>query len=184
MEELLTIKLEGPDENFQIALVQNPAIRDDWQKFNEKTFEFKVSDKKRYILSGYAMIADLEIDRIDPSNGKPFKVKFTKDSIYHIVLNFFRQGLTKNFNEDHHTGELAPGVFLFESLFIDASRGINAPTGYSKRPDGSWFISVKVENPEIQKKIDEDEYMGFSVESKRFVEDKDAELDAMLKELE
>ncbi len=181
-EELIKIKLKDKDEQFQIAFILRPAIKDDWTKFNEQEYQFKVSDQARQIISGYAMIADLEIGRIDQA-GKPFKVKFSKEAICEIVMNFFREGLVKNFNENHQTGQLSEGVFLFESMFIDSSRGINPPEGFSKQPDGSWFISVKVENPEIWKKIEANEYRGFSIESKRFVEDDEDYVERFLETL-
>ncbi len=181
-EDLFFLKLDGKDEQFQIALVLNPAIKDDWRKFNDQNFQFKVTDSTKRILSGYAMIADLKIPRVN-KDGEQFMVTFTKESIREIVYNFFRNSLVKNFNENHQTGQLAEGVFLFESLFIDSTRGINCPEGFSQVADGSWFISIKVENEDVWKKVEANEYKGFSVESREFTEDKFSELDSFLTSL-
>jgi hypothetical protein len=60
---------------------------------------------------------------------------------------------------------LADGVYLIESFIIDSMRGIKAPEGFEDLPDGSWFISCKVDNEEIWNDyIKSGKFKGFSVE--------------------
>lgn len=181
-EDLISLKLGGQDDQFQIALVLNPAIHEDWRKFNDQNFQFKVTDTEKRILSGYAMIADLQIPRLD-KDGNKFDVVFTKENIREIVYNFFRNNLVKNFNENHQTGKLADGVYLFESLFIDSERGVNCPVGFKQVADGSWFISIKVENEDTWKKVQAGDYKGFSVESREFVPEKFCAVNQFLESL-
>jgi hypothetical protein len=181
-KDLISLKLGGQDDQFQIALVLNPAIHEDWRKFNDQNFQFKVTDAPKRILSGYAMIADLNIPRVD-KDGNQFMVAFSKENIREIVYNFFRNSLVKNFNENHQTGKLSEGVFLFESLFIDSTRGINCPQGFTQVADGSWFISIKIENEDVWKRVEAGDYKGFSVESREFVAEKFCEVNAFLDSL-
>lgn len=167
--------LDIPDLNqkeFQIALVDEPAIESDWVAFSKEIHNFKVKDKKKKIISGYAMIADLEIPRFDEKRGA-YKVVFRKENIEKIVKNFFQNGLTTNTNEMHQTGKFAEGVYLWESFIIDSERGIKAPEGFKQEADGSWFISMKVENEEIWDKVLKGEFNGFSIEG-RFLEKPDS----------
>ena len=160
--ELIELEFpEGEQLDFQIALVNQMAIESDWMAFN-KHQKFKVISKDRKIVSGYAMIADLPIYRNE--KGREFEVVFRKESIEKIVFNFMRNGLTKNTNLDHQTGKFNDGVYVFESFMIDSQRGIKAPEGFKQEPDGSWFVSMKIENDEVWKSVLDGTYKGFSVE--------------------
>ena len=41
---------------------------------------------------------------------------------------------------------------------------INIPKGYDEAPEGSWFISMKVENNEVWQSVKDGTFKGFSVE--------------------
>lgn len=184
----LTLHEKYQDE-FEIALVDEPAIDSNWQAFNKQQFkkqQFQVQDEDRRIVSGYAMIADLKIPRWeDPDLGGrgTYFVMFDKDAIWDIVLKFFDNQLTQNTNEMHQSGNLAEGVFVFESFIIDSSRGVTAPEGFEQEADGSWFISMKVNNEEIWEKIKAGEYTGFSIECRFREELVESTVDDLLEEL-
>lgn len=167
------IKLVLPNRNqieFQIALVDEPAIESNFMAFNkEGHFQFKEVDKAERKLMGYFMIADLEILRVDPVRGA-YKVVFPKESIDIIAENFAINGLNKNMNEQHQTGKLSEGVYVLHSWQIDSAKGIKAPEGFKTESDGSWFGIVKCENDEIYNKVLAGNYKGFSIEG-RFIEE-------------
>lgn len=167
------VKLILPNRNqieFQIALVDEPAIESNFMAFNKVGhFQFKEVDKSERKLMGYFMIADLEILRLDQKRGA-FKVVFPKESIDTIVENFALNGLNKNMNEQHQTGQLSEGVYVLHSWQIDSAKGIKAPDGFKTEADGSWFGVVKCENDEIYNKVLSGNYKGFSVEGK-FIEE-------------
>ena len=169
-------------EEFQIALVDEPAIESDWQKF-EKYQQFKIQDEEKRIVSGYAMIADKKIPRWDEQSNKGFLVVFDKQSIWDIALKFFKNNLNNQTNEMHQTNQFAQGVWVFESMILDQSRGIKAPEGFKQEADGSWFISMKVDNPEVWEKVKSGQYKGFSIEC-RFKEEKvNKDVDELIEEL-
>lgn len=161
--DIINLELtEGTELDFQIALVENPAIESDFMAFSKKEL-FKVQDEEKRIVSGFAMVAELPIYRRD-DNGKEYYVKFSKDSIKNIAEQFFKNRLTTNTNANHQTNNFLEGVYVFESFLIDEARGILSPKGYDKQPDGSWFISMKVDNEPVWESIKKGEFKGFSVE--------------------
>jgi len=153
-----------PNENSDVevsfmALVDKPAIEKNFLAFKSHSLEFK-ADPERMIISGPAMVADSLIYRRD-ENGE-YNVFFSKETISQIAQKFFKKDYHKNINLFHDTP--VSDVTIFESFVSDASRGIQPMKGFEDLPDGSWFISAKVENPEVWNRIKAGELKGFSVE--------------------
>jgi hypothetical protein len=169
------IKLEIPSEEeieFQIALVDEPAIESDYMVFKQEVetrYKFQELDKSRKLLMGYFMIADLEIPRFDKNRGA-YNVVFPKESIDKIVRNFSKNGLNQNMNEMHQTGKLVDGVYVLHHWQLDSEMEIKAPKGFKQEADGSWFGVVRCENEEIYQKALNGELKGFSIEG-RFIEE-------------
>lgn len=179
----LTLNEEWED-TFQIALVDEPAIESNWQAFKDQKnpYQFKIQDEEKRIVSGYAMIADKKIPRYEEDRGG-YLVVFDKQSIWDIALKFFKNKLTTQTNEMHNTGNFAKGVYVFESMILDSERGISAPKGFDQEPDGSWFISMKVENEEVWQKVKSGEYKGFSIECRFDEQPMEFDIDEFLEEL-
>ncbi len=167
------VKLILPNRNqieFQIALVDEPAIESDFMTFNTQNhFQFKEVDKAERVLMGYFMIADMEILRMDAKRGA-YKVVFPKESITMIAENFAINGLNKNINHQHKTGELIEGCFVLHSWQIDSKKGIKAPDGFKTEADGSWFGIVKCEDDATYEMALKKLVKGFSIEGK-FIEE-------------
>ena len=160
-----------------IALVDSPAIQSNWMAFNEQKpidLKFKIQDEEKRIVSGYFMIADLPIARMDDA-GKVFYVVFRKDTIERIVNKFMKNGFSSKVNLMHNSNALAEGVYVIESIIVDSKRGMKAPEWAEKVPDGSWFGSMKVDNDEVWKQVQSGEFRGFSVEG-LFAQDREFEL--------
>jgi len=153
------------DENFGVdfvALVDEPAIERNWMAFNDKKNLFQVTDNPKRIVMGALMVANLPIYRRDEQRGEYF-ITFDKPTIEEIVLRFHKKKYSDSVNVMHN-GQKIEGVYMFESMIIDSTRGIETPKGFDKLPDGSWFGSYKVENDSIWNKIMKGEFMGFSIE--------------------
>jgi hypothetical protein len=169
------IKLEIPSEEeieFQIALVDEPAIESDYMVFKQEVetrYKFQELDKSKKLLMGYFMIADLEIPRFDKNRGA-YNVVFPKESIDKIVRNFSKNGLNQNMNEMHQTGKLVDGVYVLHHWQLDSEMEIKAPKGFKQEADGSWFGVVRCENEEIYQKALNGDLKGFSIEG-RFIEE-------------
>jgi hypothetical protein len=69
----LIINEEDDDSGISfISLVDQPATEKLWLKFNKQqplNFEFKIQDEEKRIVSGYFMVADLPIPRLNDLNG-------------------------------------------------------------------------------------------------------------------
>jgi hypothetical protein len=144
------------------GMSQEQAAAVCYSKWEKKGFSFKTTDKQ--IISGPAMIPDQPIYRRG-KDGEEYNVVFTKSTIQKIVERYFKNQYNSNFNLQHKKNMLADGVYLIESFIIDSMRGIKAPEGFEDLPDGSWFISCKVDNEEIWNDyIKSGKFKGFSVE--------------------
>jgi len=161
----LIINEEDDDSGISfISLVDQPATEKLWLKFNKQkplNFEFKIQDEEKRIVSGYFMVADLPIPRLNDMNEK-FFVVFKKDTINKIVNKFFKQGYSNKINLMHD--QEMDGVYVIESLIIDNERGSVAPKEFEKVPDGSWWGSMRVENNEVWELVKTGQVKGFSVE--------------------
>lgn len=151
-----------------ISLVDQPAIESLWMKFNKQKpldLKFKIQDEEKRIVSGYFMIADLPIARLkNDGSGDLFYVVFRRNTIESIVNKFFKNGFTTNTNLMHDNNAQPEGVYVIESLIIDSKRGVYAPEGFEKVPDGSWWGSMRVENDDVWNLVKQGEFKGFSVE--------------------
>lgn len=145
-----------------VSLVDRPAIQKNWNAFkNEQKFQIISEDKR--IISGCAMLADTPIFRSDASFGD-YYVAFSKDTITKIVQKYFKKGYQNNVNLMHDPNQIETGVTMFESFISDKSRGIEPMKGFEDAPDGSWFVSMLVENNEVWDKVKQGMVNGFSIE--------------------
>lgn len=145
-----------------VALVDRPAIQKNWNAFkNQQRFDVVSEDK--HIISGPLMLADVPIFRSDSTYGD-YYVVFSKDTIFKIAQKFFKRGYQSNVNLMHSPDQQVEGVTMFESFITDSSRGILPMKGFEDAPDGSWFGSFKVDNPQVWNDVKEGKFKGFSVE--------------------
>jgi predicted ABC-type ATPase len=145
-----------------VALVDRPAIQKNWNAFkNEQKFQIISEDK--HIISGCAMLADTPIFRSDANFGD-YYVAFSKDTIVKIVQKYFKKGYQNNVNLMHDPNQIETGVTMFESFISDKSRGIEPMKGFEDAPDGSWFVSMLVENDAVWQQVKEGKINGFSIE--------------------
>lgn len=162
------------------ALVDNPAVEMDFLVFDEqKPMQFKYDDKE-WIVTGVAMRADYPIYRND-SRGE-YYVTFSKETIKTIIKKWAKENRFNAVNKMHNAEDIANGVYLIESIFVDKNRGVNAPEGLDVE-DGSWIHSYYVENPEIRAKIEAGEFKGFSVEGMFGMEFGSHPIDDVMKDL-
>jgi len=145
-----------------VALVDRPAIQKNWNAFkNEQKFQIISEDK--HIISGCAMLADTPIFRSDANFGD-YYVAFSKDTIVKIVQKYFKKGYQNNVNLMHDPNQIEGGVTMFESFISDKSRGIAPMKGFEDAPDGSWFVSMLVENESVWEQVKQGMINGFSIE--------------------
>lgn len=155
-----------------VSLVNDPAIMKGFIAFNSdgeaRRMKFSVTDKARQIVTGPIMIPDIMIYRNqrDPKTNEivdEWYVTADKDAITSVIQKFFRTQRSANTSAEH-SGTLLNGVYLIESFQVDSSRGILPPVGYGNIPEGTWFGSYKIDQPEIWASVEDHTFNGFSIE--------------------
>ena len=149
----------------KISLVEDPAVEEFFLKFSKddqekehKSFYFK--DDSKHIVTGIAMRADYPIYR--NQDGQEFYVQFSKDTIDKMMQKFMKEQRLFDISLDHNQD--VRDCYLIESFIINKERGI-CPNEFSDVEDGSWIISVKIENKDVWDKICSGEVKGFSIET-------------------
>ena len=146
-----------------IALVDSPAMMQEWLAFNEqKPYDFKMAlQEEQRIVTAPVIVADLPIYR--KVEDKEFYVVYKKDTNMQILQKYMLDGNQRKVKLTHDTTELSKGIFVFEVFISDASRGIKQPDGFDL-PDGTIFCSMKVNNDDIWKRVKSGEVKGVSLE--------------------
>jgi hypothetical protein len=142
-----------------VSFVNNPAIEEEFMVFEKEECKF-AKDEKRRIVTGAAMIPDKPIYR--NNDGEEFMVMFDKDTVQNIVVKFLKHNKNNNVNVDHSLQ--VEGVDLINSFITDKEMGINAPSKYSKVPDGTWFLTYHIKNDDVWGSVEDGTFKGFSVE--------------------
>lgn len=147
-----------------MGLVDKPAIERNFQAFKEhpQRAAFILNEEKR-ILCGPAMIPNLPLYRNDKQLGE-YYVNFTADVIKTVVEKVHAKGYLKNFNLFHDEQQKTEDVVMINSFVSDKSIGVPAMLGFEDLPDGTWFISAKVNDDTIWAKVKAGEIKGFSIE--------------------
>jgi hypothetical protein len=173
-----------------IALVDRPAIKKDFVKFNDQEIEsnqfvqtFAIQDEEKRIISGPLMIANQKIFRTDPELGD-YEVFFSPETIKKIAIKMAKKGFHNNVNLMHNADMKVPGVTLFEVFQSDKARGIRPMKGFEDLADGTLFGSMYVENPVAWQMIKDGFIKGFSVEGNFGMKKKDQYLEQFEKIVE
>lgn len=149
----------------KISLVEDPAVEEFFLKFSkddqEKEHEsFYFKDDSKRIITGIAMRADYPIYR--NQDGQEFYVQFSKDTIDKMMQKFMKEQRQFDISLDH--SQDVRDCYLIESFIINKERGI-CPNEFRDVENGSWIISVKIENQDVWNKICSGEVKGFSIET-------------------
>lgn len=143
-----------------IALVDRPAIQKNFLAFNDKArYNF---NEDQQIVSGPAMIPDQPIYR-NTVEGE-FYVYFDAATIADIAKRFFRKGYNSNLNLSHDPALQLKASYVFESWIVDRDKGKHPLSGFEDLPNGTWFLSAKIEDAGLWNDIKSGKFKGFSVE--------------------
>ena len=147
---------------FKISLVDFPALETSFLCFNKEPekFNFKVTDDEKHIVTGIALRCNVPIYRVAP-DGTEYYVMFTRETVEHIMQKFAKDNNGFNISIQHELD--VKDCYVVESYLINKERGI-VPQEFSDIEDGSWVVSVKIENPKVWQYIKEGNCSGFSIE--------------------
>ena len=110
---------------------------------------------------GPAMIPNMKIFRRD-NQGNPYYVYFSEETIKMIASKYMKNKYTDN-NDMMHDGEAVADVYVVESWIKESNNDKSTDYGFKDLPIGTWFVSMKINNPEIWSKVKDHELNGFSV---------------------
>jgi hypothetical protein len=123
--------------------------------------QYFAQDEEKHMVLGPAMIPNQKIFRKD-QNGNPYYVYFSPETIKMIASKYMKNKYTDN-NDMMHDGEAVPDVYVVESWIKESNNDKSSDYGFSELPVGTWFVSMKINNPEIWAKVKEHQLNGFSV---------------------
>jgi len=110
---------------------------------------------------GPAMIPNQKIFRKD-QDGSPYYVFFSPETIKMIASKYMKNKYTDN-NDQMHDGEAVKDVYVVESWIKESNNDKSTDYGFGDLPVGTWFVSMKINNPEIWSKVKDNQLNGFSV---------------------
>jgi len=145
-----------------ISFVKDPAIDISWiimDKQESVKLQFNEVDNKVTIFTP-VLIPGQKIYR--NMNGEEFNLVFDADTIKQVALKWQHDNLSSTV-DTNHTQSLIEGVTFFESTIKNAKRNC-LQVGFEKLPEGTWFLTGEVTNPDTIKKIKSGELTGVSID--------------------
>lgn len=146
-----------------VSLVEFPAIESDWIALKKDTniTLAKVDEDKR-LLIGAALIPDKKIYRFNPETQKEYNVYFSKETIKRASELYLMHNNQDSATLEHDTK--ISGVTAVESWIVaDKDRDKSAVYGIDV-PEGTWMLSLRVDNEEIWQKVKDKSVKGYSIE--------------------
>jgi len=163
--KLIELRIEDLNEEYvdAISLVEHPAIEENLMAFDsEKKFIFAKTNSEKRIITGPAMLPTRKIYRVDQFTGEEYEVFFSEETIEKIAIDYMKKQRIFNTTIDHERS--IQNVFIFESWIINDNNVDKAKhLGYDL-PNGTWMVSMKVDDEKIWEKIKNGSVKGFSVE--------------------
>jgi len=149
-----------------------PSYVDQLPKKKKKDFEYLLpkedmskqhfaTDNEKHIVLGPAMIPDQKIFRKD-GQGNPYYVYFTSETIKMIAEKYMRNKYTDN-NDTMHDGKAIKDIHVLESWIKEDVQDKSSKYGFENLPVGTWFVSMKVNNPKVWEEVKSGKLNGFSV---------------------
>ena len=157
-----------------VSIVDLPAIERNFIQLSKQAeIKFSVNDEKRTI-SGPVLIPDQPIYR--KIDGQEFYIKFTADTIKEYAIKFFKDKREGEGSVQHSIG--FNGITFFESFLLNSDRGL-VPKEFADLPNGTWFLSAKVENDDVWALIKDGTLKGFSVDIQTSLSEADKPIDKL-----
>jgi hypothetical protein len=144
-----------------VSLVSDPAIQINWIKFNKQS-EVKLAiqnEDKRIIFTPVLIPNQLIYRNIA---GEEFNLMFDKETIELVEQKWVKDNLSSAVDIEH-SSKLIEGVTFFESVLLNNERFATAK-GFEGLPEGTWFLTGKVESDNVWTKIKSGEVNGVSID--------------------
>ena len=144
-----------------VSIVENPAIESDFIALSAEEIKLAKVDEEKKILMGAALIPNKPIFR--KRNETMFYVYFSRDTVRRASELFFQNGNQNNATLEHEMS--VNGLTVVESWIVEDSKMDKSAKYDLEMPEGTWMISMKVENEEIWNDyVKTGKVKGFSIE--------------------
>ena len=144
-----------------ISVVMSPAIESNFIHLSKHEVVLKEIDAEKRILMGAALIPDKQIYRRNDKTKDEYYIYFSKATI-RKASELFLMNANQNNSTLEHSQKLK-GMSVVESWIIEGENDKSKNYGFDL-PQGTWMISMKVNNDEIWDKVKLGEVKGFSIE--------------------
>ena len=144
-----------------ISVVMSPAIEENFIHLSKHEILLKEIDAEKRILMGPALVPDKQIYRRNDKTKDEYYIYFSKATI-RKASELFLMNANQNNSTLEHSQKLK-GLSVVESWIIEGENDKSKNYGFDL-PQGTWMISMKVNNEEIWDKVKLGEVKGFSIE--------------------
>jgi len=146
-----------------ISLVTDPAIEQDFVYFNKKGFNltFAKADEDKRVLVSPALIPNKQIYRYDADTDTDYYVYFSTDTVKKASELYLKHNNHHKMTYEHQSD--LEGITTVESWVKVGDQDKSKHYGYDL-PDGTWFVSMKVDNEDVWKDIKKGGVKGLSIE--------------------
>lgn len=153
-------------EVYACSLVDAPAIESGYVSFAAQLPKVVMleSDEKRMV-AGPVLIPDKEIYRYNEYTGEEYYIVFTAKAIERLAGKYLRDWNTTNWTVDHE--RYANGVYTMESwIKTDMEKDKSVALGLDPNlPQGTWFMTARIDSDEIWDEVKNGRWTGFSIEA-------------------
>lgn len=145
-----------------VSLVAFPAIEENFVFLSADTpLEFATDEEQR-LLIGPALIPNKNIMRIDENTGDEYDVFFSEETVRQAMELFMREQRTNEHTIEHQAK--VQGLTVVESWTIADQTHDKARLYGFDLPQGTWMLTVKVNNAGVWDAVKKKTYRGFSIE--------------------
>lgn len=164
MEQLETIELFIDDLEETgieaISLVEYPAIEENFVALSKQKIKLQTMDEEKRLVIGLALVPNKKIYR--NNKGFEYNITFSEQTVRKAAEKYLKSLKIHNATVEHETE--VDGVYLTESWIVEDSKKDKTSIYGLNAPEGSWAVSMRIENDDVWEKVKAGEYLGFSIE--------------------
>ena len=139
---------------------------DQWYAINankfQKDYKFEVVEGDQQIVVAPVMVPNNLIRRIG-ENGEEYYVYFSKETVKEISEKYFADNYTNNTNINHNGDNTKVNTVLESWIVEDSDLDKSNLYGFNV-PEGSWMMSMKINDDATWNMIKDGQLRGYSVE--------------------
>ena len=180
---IVELIIDEKDENSGIeavSLVEKPAIEENFIALNKQEVMLAEIDKEKRLLMGAALIPNKQIYRKNEKTGDEYYIYFSKDTVRKASELFFKRSNHQNATYEHK--QPIKGTTIVESWIVEGEKDKSRHYGLNV-PEGTWMVSMKIDDDKLYEKAKKGEVKGFSIEG-YFADRYDLQKDDSFEELE